>query len=133
MKRKLILFLAVITSLTSCSEDDEIDQSEVFVRVENISQKDFKNITIDSENRDIFRFAEINAGSASFFYKIENLQIIDRIRLVVEDEFYESDNIQDNQLSNLAPGYYSFQIDISDDLEQSIIYNFKFEDDPELE
>lgn len=133
MKKFLILFLVVITSLNSCSEKDNFDEKEIFLRVENISEKDFKDVTINSNTRIIYWFQEMDAGTASIFSKLENPEVIEMIRLAVENEYYELNNIPRNQLSNLVPGYYSFQIDISDDSEKIINFNLKFEENPELE
>ena len=118
MKRVLILLLT-ITSLASCSKDDNANNSsELKIRLSNVSQYNFENITVKTHQNDV-SFDDLSSGQKTIYKEFELAYRYAFIKLDINGETYiyqPYDYFGETQLEN---GNYTYELDLSNSGEQS--------------
>lgn len=115
MKKILFLFIT-ITTLNSCSDDD-VNPSELKIRLSNISQFDFQNIVVNTSTGNV-NFEDVNAGQISEYKVFETAYSYAFVELEIDGETYTLQPIDYVGETPLKSGNYTYQINTNDSKEQ---------------
>ncbi|MDG1023380.1 MAG: hypothetical protein P8O72_04985 [Flavobacteriaceae bacterium] len=116
MKKLLILTIAV-TVFFGCSKDSDANTSEVYIRLSNISEYNFKNIVVNTSTGNV-DFENIDSGQMSQYKNFETAYQYAFVELEIEGRIHTIQPIDYVEETPLEDGYYTYQIDANDSQEQ---------------
>ena len=116
MKKLLILTIAV-TVFFGCSKDSDANTSEVYIRLSNISEYNFKNIVVNTSTGNV-DFENIDSGQMSQHKNFETAYRYAFVELEIEGGIHTLQPIDYVEETPLKDGYYTYQIDADDSQEQ---------------
>ncbi len=111
---KKILFLIIsISTLISCSSDDDNNTSELNIRLSNVSQYDFRNIVVNTTTGNT-NFENINSQEKTNYKTFETAYRYAFVKLEIDGETYTIQPIDYFGETPLENGNYTYQIDVND-------------------
>lgn len=111
---KKILFLIIsISTLISCSSDDDNNTSELNIRLSNVSQYDFRNIVVNTTTGNT-NFENINSQEKTNYKTFETAYRYAFVKLEIDGETYTIQPIDYFGETPLENGNYTYQIDAND-------------------
>ncbi len=116
MKKILILIISIST-LISCSSDDDNNTSELNIRLSNVSQYDFQNIVVNTTTGNT-NFENISSQQMTNYKTFETAYRYAFVELEIEGETYTLQPIDYVGETPLENGNYTYQIDANDSQEQ---------------
>tara|TARA_B110000285_G_C14559936_1_gene353017 strand:- start:55 stop:438 length:384 start_codon:yes stop_codon:yes gene_type:complete len=116
MKKILILIISIST-LISCSSDDDNSTSELNIRLSNISEYDFENIVVNTTTGDT-DFENIGPQEMTSYKTFETAYRYAFVELEIDGETYTLQPIDYVGETPLENGNYTYQIDANDSQEQ---------------
>jgi len=116
MKKSIILFLTLCTFL-SCSIPKDENLLGVSIRLTNVSQYDFKNITVDTSTG-ITPFEDIDAGESTDYQVFELAYRYAFIELEIDGETFTIQPIDYVGETPLENRLYTYQINANDSPDQ---------------
>ncbi|RAI83854.1 hypothetical protein [Algoriphagus yeomjeoni] len=124
--KKLLTLLVGIILLTTCADDSDFDNpTGIFIRVENASGVDFKDIFISSGSRGV-EFGDLKAGKKSDFNEFENAYRYGFVRLMADGEelrLQPFDYVGETPLSN---GYYTYKLNLDETDPENVRLSLEF-------
>jgi hypothetical protein len=112
MKKLLILTIAV-TVFFGCSKNSDTNTSEVYIRLSNISEYNFKNIVVNTSTGNV-DFENIDSGQMTQYKIFETAYRYAFVELEIEGGIYTIQPIDYVGETPLKNGYYTYQIDSND-------------------
>jgi hypothetical protein len=116
MKKLLILTIAV-TVFFGCSKNSGTNTSEVYIRLSNMSEYNFKNIVVNTSTGNV-DFENIDSGQMSQYKNFETAYQYAFVELEIEGRIHTIQPIDYVEETPLEDGYYTYQIDANDSQEQ---------------
>ena len=116
MKKILILIISIST-LISCSSDDDNNTSELNIRLSNVSQFDFQNIVVNTTSGNT-SFENISSEQMTNYKTFETAYRYAFVELEIDGETYTLQPIDYVGETPLENGNYTYQIDANDSQEQ---------------
>jgi len=116
MKKILILIISIST-LISCSSDDDNNTSELNIRLSNVSQYDFQNIVVNTTSGNT-SFENISSEQMTNYKTFETAYRYAFVELEIDGETYTLQPIDYVGETPLENGNYTYQIDANDSQEQ---------------
>jgi hypothetical protein len=114
---KILILIISISTLLSCSNGND-NSSELNIRLSNISQFDFKNITVNTSNENV-NFEDINSGQKTDYKTFDTAYRYAFIELEIDGETYTLQPIDYVGETPLENGNYTYQIDVNDSQDQN--------------
>jgi hypothetical protein len=108
MKKLLILTIAV-TVFFGCSKNSDTNTSEVYIRLSNISEYNFKNIVVNTSTGNV-DFENIDSGQMTQYKIFETAYRYAFVELEIEGGIYTIQPIDYVGETPLKNGYYTYQI-----------------------
>lgn len=106
--------ILVCTFICSCeNEVSKTNQTELKIRIENLSQFDYKNIRVNPSNG-VVNYGDLEAGQSSEYQVFELAYAYAFIELEIEGKTYTIQPIDYVGATPLKNGEYSYQIDAND-------------------
>jgi len=112
MKKLLILTIAV-TVFFGCSKNSDTNTSEVYIRLSNISEYNFKNIIVNTSTGNV-DFENIDSGQMTQYKIFETTYRYAFVELEIEGGIYTIQPIDYEGETPIKNGYYTYQIDSND-------------------
>jgi hypothetical protein len=112
MKKILILIISIST-LVSCSSDDDNNASELNIRLSNISQFDFQNIVVNTTTGNT-NFENISSQQMTNYKTFQTAYRYAFVELQIDGETYTLQPIDYVGETPLENGNYTYQIDVND-------------------
>ncbi|MDG1911949.1 MAG: hypothetical protein P8I42_03895, partial [Flavobacteriaceae bacterium] len=100
-----------------CSKDSDANTSEVYIRLSNISEYNFKNIVVNTSTGNV-DFENIDSGQMSQYKNFETAYQYAFVELEIEGRIHTIQPIDYVEETPLEDGYYTYQIDANDSQEQ---------------
>ncbi len=111
MKNLFTLFLSILL-LAACSDDSEFENPEaVFIRIENSSDVEFKDILISSGSSPV-EFGDLKAGKKSDFKEFESAFRYGFVSLLANGNELRIQPFDYVGEVPLSKGYYTYKLDI---------------------
>jgi len=114
---KILILIISISTLLSCSNGND-NSSELNIRLSNISQFDFKNITVNTSNENV-NFEDINSRQKTDYKTFDTAYRYAFIELEIDGETYTLQPIDYVGETPLENGNYTYQIDVNDSQDQN--------------
>ncbi|NMM47526.1 hypothetical protein [Marinigracilibium pacificum] len=109
MKSKILLFILPILLTLGCSKEDE----PLLIRIKNISQFDYKNITVNSNT-----FNDLNSGETSDYQTFEVAYRYAYVELEIDGEVFTIQPIDFVGETEYKNGSYTYLIDANESTER---------------
>lgn len=116
MKKILILIISIST-LISCSSDDDNNTSKLNIRLSNVSQYDFQNIVVNTTSGNT-NFENISPQEMTSYKTFETAYSYAFVELEIDGQIYTLQPIDYVGERPLENGNYTYEIDANDSLEQ---------------
>lgn len=115
--KKILLLIVSISTLISCSNDDDNSATELNIRLSNVSQYTFQNIVVNTTTGDT-DFENIGPQEMSLYKTFETAYRYAFVELEIDGETYTLQPIDYVGETPLENGNYTYQIDANNSQEQ---------------
>ena len=115
--KKIFILIISISTLMSCSNDDDNNTSELNIRLSNISQYDFQNIVVNTSTGNS-NFENISSEQMTNYKTFQTAYRYAFVELEIDGETYTLQPIDYLGETTLENGNYTYEIDANDSLEQ---------------
>lgn len=101
-------FLLLLLLAFGCNSDDE--NSEVFIRISNVSAYNFQNITVNTWNNPL-NYEDLGSGELSAYQMVTKAYRYAFVELEIDGETYTIQPIDFVGETPLKNGHYTYEID----------------------
>lgn len=115
--RKMLILIISLSTLISCSSDDDNNTSQLNIRLSNVSQYDFQNIVVNTSTGNT-NFENINSQEMTNYKSFETAYRYAFVELEIDGETYTLQPIDYVGETPLENGNYTYEIDANDSQEQ---------------
>jgi hypothetical protein len=115
--KKILILIITIATITSCSNNDDNNTSELNIRLSNVSEYNFQNIVVNTTtgNTD---FENIGSQEMTSYKTFETAYRYAFVELEIDGETYTLQPIDYVGETPLENGNYIYEINANDSLEQ---------------
>lgn len=114
--RKVLLLILALMVMTGCSNDDEAN-SDLRIRLSNVSSFDFKNITVNTSIENVC-FDDLAAGQTSDYKTFQLAYRYAFIELEINGKVYTIQPVDYVGETQLESGDYTYQLNANDSEER---------------
>jgi hypothetical protein len=111
--KKFLFMISAVVLLTGCAKNNDLTESEgIRIRIENISQYDFRNVMVNPLNEET-SFGNINAGGKSGYEVFLTAYRYAYVRVEINNNIYTLQPIDYVGEKKLSKGKYTYQIGVA--------------------